>query len=182
MRVRFWGTRGSIPVATTSAAIRHKLVAALTPAAGRAARHPGPHRGVRRQRARLRGRGTRSAATRRASSSTPADPTTCCATSAAASAPSAITRWPRRRGEPAVYHVFMSHTALGPHHGVPVLHARVHAGQRHHDLRLPRMAGGGDPAPARRAVVSGGVLPAAAPTSASCASSPAAPTTSPASG
>ena len=35
MRVRFWGTRGSIPVATTSAAIKRKLVAALTQAIGR---------------------------------------------------------------------------------------------------------------------------------------------------
>jgi len=32
VRVRFWGTRGSIPVATTSAAIRRKVVAALTQA------------------------------------------------------------------------------------------------------------------------------------------------------
>jgi anti-anti-sigma factor len=35
MRVRFWGTRGSIPVATTPAAIRRKLVHALTRAIGR---------------------------------------------------------------------------------------------------------------------------------------------------
>ena len=35
MRVKFWGTRGSIPVATTSAGIRHKLIAALTQAVGR---------------------------------------------------------------------------------------------------------------------------------------------------
>jgi phosphoribosyl 1,2-cyclic phosphodiesterase len=35
VRVRFWGTRGSIPVAPTSAAIRRKLVAALTQARGR---------------------------------------------------------------------------------------------------------------------------------------------------
>ena len=35
MRVKVWGTRGSIPVATTSAASRQKLVAALTQAAGR---------------------------------------------------------------------------------------------------------------------------------------------------
>jgi phosphoribosyl 1,2-cyclic phosphodiesterase len=35
MRVKFWGTRGSIPVATTTADIRQKLVAALTQAAGR---------------------------------------------------------------------------------------------------------------------------------------------------
>jgi len=35
MRVKFWGTRGSIPVATSSAGIRDKLIAALTQAAGR---------------------------------------------------------------------------------------------------------------------------------------------------
>jgi phosphoribosyl 1,2-cyclic phosphodiesterase len=35
MRVRFWGTRGSIPVGMTSAAIRAKLIAALTQARGR---------------------------------------------------------------------------------------------------------------------------------------------------
>ena len=35
MRVRFWGTRGSIPVATSGVAIRRKLVAALTQAVGR---------------------------------------------------------------------------------------------------------------------------------------------------
>ena len=35
MRVRFWGTRGSIPVALPRAAIRDKIVAALVAAAGR---------------------------------------------------------------------------------------------------------------------------------------------------
>src|SRR4029453_14668319 len=35
MRVKFWGTRGSIPVATTSAGIRQKRGAALTQPAGR---------------------------------------------------------------------------------------------------------------------------------------------------
>ena len=35
MLVRFWGTRGSIPVAMTSAEVQHKLVAALVAAAGR---------------------------------------------------------------------------------------------------------------------------------------------------
>jgi phosphoribosyl 1,2-cyclic phosphodiesterase len=35
VRVRFWGTRGSIPVATSAEAIRRKLVAALTQAIGR---------------------------------------------------------------------------------------------------------------------------------------------------
>jgi len=35
MRVTFWGTRGSIPVATSSATIRQKLIAALTQAQGR---------------------------------------------------------------------------------------------------------------------------------------------------
>jgi phosphoribosyl 1,2-cyclic phosphodiesterase len=36
MLVRFWGTRGSLPVALTSAAIKDKLVAALVRASGRA--------------------------------------------------------------------------------------------------------------------------------------------------
>ena len=35
MLVRFWGTRGSLPVASTSKAIQDKLVAALVQAAGR---------------------------------------------------------------------------------------------------------------------------------------------------
>jgi phosphoribosyl 1,2-cyclic phosphodiesterase len=35
VRVRFWGTRGSIPTATTPAAIRRKLIGALTRAIGR---------------------------------------------------------------------------------------------------------------------------------------------------
>jgi phosphoribosyl 1,2-cyclic phosphodiesterase len=35
MRVRFWGTRGSIPVSMTTAQLRRKLVAALSAAAGR---------------------------------------------------------------------------------------------------------------------------------------------------
>jgi len=35
MRVRFWGTRGSIPVALTAADIRDKLAQALLAASGR---------------------------------------------------------------------------------------------------------------------------------------------------
>ena len=35
MRVRFWGTRGSLPVAFTAAALRERLIKALTAAAGR---------------------------------------------------------------------------------------------------------------------------------------------------
>src|SRR5437879_6356087 len=35
MRVRFWGTRGSIPVALTAADIRDKLAKALVAASGR---------------------------------------------------------------------------------------------------------------------------------------------------
>jgi phosphoribosyl 1,2-cyclic phosphodiesterase len=35
VRVRFWGTRGSIPITATSAAIKRKLVGALTQAIGR---------------------------------------------------------------------------------------------------------------------------------------------------
>ena len=35
MRARFWGTRGSLPVALTAAGVRHKLLAALRAARGR---------------------------------------------------------------------------------------------------------------------------------------------------
>ena len=35
MRIRFWGTRGSIPVALTSTDIREKIVMALMKASGR---------------------------------------------------------------------------------------------------------------------------------------------------
>ena len=35
MRVRFWGTRGSIPVALTTADVRDKLAQALVQASGR---------------------------------------------------------------------------------------------------------------------------------------------------
>jgi phosphoribosyl 1,2-cyclic phosphodiesterase len=40
MRVHFWGTRGSLPVALTAPQVRAKLVAALTLAAGRALQTP----------------------------------------------------------------------------------------------------------------------------------------------
>lgn len=36
MRVRFWGTRGSLPVALTAVDVREKIIAAMTEAAGRA--------------------------------------------------------------------------------------------------------------------------------------------------
>src|SRR4029078_9029845 len=113
---------------------------------------------------------THMAATPRACSSTPAATSTCCAISAAARAPSAITRWPRAAaprasltclcptptGTPtlafhALSRVHFPH-ALGPHHGLSVLHAGLHPRQQDHDLRLPRLAGGGDQAPAGRAV------------------------------
>jgi phosphoribosyl 1,2-cyclic phosphodiesterase len=41
MRIRFWGTRGSIPVAVTPAVIRRKLIGALTRAIGRGLDTPG---------------------------------------------------------------------------------------------------------------------------------------------
>jgi hypothetical protein len=41
MLVRFWGTRGSIPVAMTSAEVKRKLVTALVAAARRGLHPPG---------------------------------------------------------------------------------------------------------------------------------------------
>ncbi len=47
--------------------------------------------------------------------------------------------------------------ALGPHHGFPLLHAGVHSGQPHPDLRRARAPRGCAPAAARRAVVPRGL-------------------------
>jgi phosphoribosyl 1,2-cyclic phosphodiesterase len=44
MRVRFWGTRGSIPVAMSSSEVQRKLVTALVAAAGRGVDTPGKAR------------------------------------------------------------------------------------------------------------------------------------------
>lgn len=41
MRIRFWGTRGSLPVSLTAAQVREKIIAALTQAQGRALDSPG---------------------------------------------------------------------------------------------------------------------------------------------
>jgi hypothetical protein len=48
-----------------------------------------------------------------------------------------------RRGQPGTYHIFMSHTPLGPHRRVSVLHAGLHPRQRDHHLRLSCRAGRG---------------------------------------
>ena len=89
-RIRFWGTRGSLPVALTAAGVRDKVV-------GHCARRPAG-------RSRRRTRCTRSstalacrcpaatAGTRRASRSRPADPSTCYATWAPACVRSASRR------------------------------------------------------------------------------------------
>jgi hypothetical protein len=44
MLVRFWGTRGSIPVAMTSAEVKRKLVTALVAGGGRGRAPPAPGR------------------------------------------------------------------------------------------------------------------------------------------
>ena len=64
-------------------------------------------------------------------------------------------RAPRARHAADVSHLHVAR-ALGPHHGVPVLHSGVHPGQPHPHLRRPSGPRGGAAPPARRAVVSGG--------------------------
>ena len=86
MRIRFWGTRGSLPVSLTAAEVRAKLVT-------RAARRVGPQRSRRTASSTPTSTASGSpwpeptAATRPASRSRPAARTTCCATSAAALRP-----------------------------------------------------------------------------------------------
>ena len=119
-RVRFWGTRGSLPVALTAADVRAEARRARC-AARRAARSP-PNADIER----LRRRPARSrspaptAATRPASRSTPAARTTSSATWAAALRPfgqAALARHGARRRRPI--HIFMSHVHWDHIMGLP---------------------------------------------------------------
>ena len=100
MRVRFWGTRGSIPVALTTADVRDKLAQALLQASGRTLRELRGGARLRQLRARLlahahlrRPHAVRRDRDRRATS-------TSSATWAAARARSACTCSPSRRARP----------------------------------------------------------------------------------
>ena len=130
MRVRFWGTRGSIPVAMTSAEVQRKLVTALVARGG-------PRRSTPTGKAqRLRG----------ATSSTSRSPHTFGGNSscvqietdgrrlrrsaiwAAARASSATSCSPSAARRAAFSRLHVPR-ALGPHHGLPVLQARLPARQ-----------------------------------------------------
>ena len=140
-RVRFWGTRGSLPVSLTAAAVRREVAAAVRGASGRSFAtiatstntstgwaSPSPER---------------SAATLRACRSRPAARTTCCATWAAARAVRPGGAGAARTGVPAdVPHLHVA-PALGSHHGPAVLHAGLHSRQYGAHLRRPPRARGG---------------------------------------
>ena len=136
-RIRFWGTRGSLPVALTAADVRGKLVAALRGASGRDLRARPPRSSA----TSMASRSTspaRTADTRPASRSRPAERITCSAIWAAACARSARRRsrgTVRRAADLSRLHVAR---ALGPHHGAAVLHAGLHSRQPHPHLRRPR--------------------------------------------
>ena len=87
-----------------------------------------------------------------------------------------------RPGSPGVFHVFMSHRTGTTSWASRSSCRPTSRATRIAHLRLPRGAGGGDPPPARRPVVPGGLGAAGAARSSSCGWSPAEPTTSPASG
>ncbi len=109
MLVRFWGTRGSLPVALTSSAIKEKLVAALVRASGRTFATPEQARLFVDQELDFEVSQT-FGGNRRASRSTRGAATTSSATSAAAPASSATMSWrPTARGTGNTFHIFMSH-------------------------------------------------------------------------
>ncbi len=156
MRVRFWGTRGSLPVALTSAGLREKLLATLRAARGHrlateadleqvlstSAVFGGRHlwrpqlvrraRNRRRRLLRLR-HGQRAAAVR-----------------------------PSRDGAAQGCPTDLPHLpvppALGPHHGAAVLRAGLHSRESGRDLRQPRRAGSRIASATGQAVVSGRFL------------------------
>ena len=157
MLVRFWGTRGSFPS-------RSRL---RTSRRSSSRRSSGRRAGASTRRTR-RGPSssasstfpcrTPSAATPRAWRSRRAAATTSCATSAAARAPSATTCSPpvgRRGNTLPRLHV---PRALGPHHGLPVLHAGLHARQPTCASTAATPRSRGLPPPERGAVVSRGLL------------------------
>ena len=162
MRVRFWGTRGSIPVALDDGG--HQPEAGpRCPRPPAAARHPGAHRAVRRARPRLRHRPTRSAATRPASRSMPGSPeyVLCDLGSGARELGNDALAAPeprRARSSTSLCRTSTGTTSWGSRSSCPPT-SRATASH----LRLPRRARGGLPAPARRAVLPGGLLPAGAP-------------------
>ncbi len=107
--VRFWGTRGSLPVALTASGVRHKVLAALRGAAGRTFASDDEIERLRRHPRNGR-RPAATAATLRASRSRPAARNTCSATWARGARPFAQKAIARHGpASPQTYHIFMSH-------------------------------------------------------------------------
>jgi phosphoribosyl 1,2-cyclic phosphodiesterase len=108
MRIRFWGTRGSIPTPMTAAQLQRKLVTALTQAAGRDLRKPGEIDAV------IAGLDFAAGQTFGGESScvqldTGADEYVLCDMGSGGRVFGNHVL-AARRGVPAVYHIFMSHT------------------------------------------------------------------------
>ena len=176
MLIRFWGTRGSIPVALTVADV--SASSSRAGAGGRARASTPRRRRAPSWRPSWTSRSPApSGATPPACRSRPAAATTSSATWAAAPGPSA-TRARHARAARPPFHVFMSHLHWDHIMGFPFFMPAYLPGNRVRDLRRPRRPRGGVPPPARGAVIPGGFLATRRAASSSCASSPAAPTTS----
>ena len=156
-RLRFWGTRGSLPVALTAAGVRDKLIRALRAASGRTfasdedlnAYVDGLDLPV---------SGTYGGHTSCVEIETGGTEYVLCdlGTGVRPFGQKAMAR--HGAGVAAdVSHLHVAR-ALGPHHGVPIFHAGVHSRQPHFHLRRACGARRGVPAAAGAAVVSCGFL------------------------
>ena len=119
-RIRFWGTRGSLPVALTATGVRQKIVA-------RAARRVRPHLRARMPTSSATSMASRSptspeptAGTRPASRSKPADRSTCICDLGSGVRPFGQAALARHGpASPQTYHIFMSHVHWDHIMGLP---------------------------------------------------------------
>jgi hypothetical protein len=137
-RIRFWGTRGSLPVALTAPVVREKIIAALRGASGRTF---GSNADIERYVDGLAFAevGTYGGHTSCVEIETGQPEYVICDLGRGARpfGQAALARHGPQ--SPQTYHVFLSH-ALGSHHGAAVLRARVHSRQPRAHLRQPSVA------------------------------------------
>src|SRR6266550_4723956 len=147
MRVRFWGTRGSMPVALTAADVRDKLAQALVAAAGRRFESFGAAYDFAQRELPFALTHTYGGHSSCVELETGSNEYFVCDMGSGA----------RPAGDGERVHVARP---LGPHHGLSLLRTRLRAGDDNPHPPLPRHPGAGAPAAAGAALFPGTVRPA----------------------